>query len=193
MKKDLVIEKGSTFTHLVRWATEVFTYKAITGITQAAPARVTSTAHGIPDGWKVALVSVKGMREISAEENPPATTDYKIATLVDADHVELNAVNSSEFTAYTSGGYIQFKTPVDMTGYTASFKVYDRAGGTELLSLTTANSGVLIDNTKKLITITMSATATQALVWKKGVYEFYMISQDGVVTELLTGNISVID
>lgn len=51
VNKDFVIEQGKTFQHVLRWETLPFVYKPITGISQVAPARVTATGHGLPDGW----------------------------------------------------------------------------------------------------------------------------------------------
>ena len=50
--QDLVFKKGETFSRIVRWEADTFAYKAITGITKAAPAVVTAVGHGVPDGWR---------------------------------------------------------------------------------------------------------------------------------------------
>ncbi len=189
--KDFTIEQGKTFNPVLRWEAQPYIYKVITGITQAAPCEVTSVGHGIPDGWRVAVVSVKGMTQINAQNNPPKTSEYRKATVVDVDTIELNDVNSSDFKAYVSGGYLQMLTPVGMAGYTARMSVKDKVGGTELLSLTTENDGIVIDDTNKKIYMLISATDTAALTWVKGVYDLEMVSGDGVVTALLTGKITV--
>ncbi len=190
--KDFVVEQGKTFQHILRWEAPPYIYKAITGITQAGPVRITAVGHGVPDGWRVAVVSAKGMTEINAENNPPKTGEFKRSTAVDADHIELNDVNSAGFKAYTSGGYVQFLTPVEMAGFTARMSIKDRVGGTELLSLTTENGGITIDAAAYTISLFISASATAALSWVKGVYDLEMVSSGGIVTGLLTGKISVV-
>ena len=80
---------------------------------------------------------------------------------------------------------------MDLTGYTARLAVKDKIGGTVLLSLTTENNGIVIDNAKKTITLTVEATATDDFTWTRGVYDLELISPAGVVTALITGRVSV--
>ena len=192
--KDFTIDQGKTFSQVLRWESPPILYKPITTITQAAPARITCPSHGIPNGWRVAVVSVKGMTQINAGANPPKDKDYRPVTVVDADTVELNEVNSADYKAYTSGGYLQMNTPVDMTDYTARMSVKDKVGGTELLRLDTTldNGRITLDPTACTITLTVSAEDTATLTFKKGVYDLEMVSADGVVTALLTGNVFVV-
>ena len=188
---DLIIEQGKTFGKTLRWETGPVVYKAITAITQAAPARITCPSHGLTTGWRVAVVSVKGMTQINASSTPPKAKDYTKATVVDSNTIELNAVNAADYKAYTSGGYVQYNTPVDMTGYTARMAIKDKIGGTVLLSLTTVNSRIVLDNTAKTIRLTISATDTAAITWTKGVYDLEMVSAGGEVTRLLSGAVTV--
>ena len=190
--KDLTIEQGKTFSQVVRWESLPIVYKPITAITQAAPVRITAASHGLPNGWRVAIVSAKGMTQVNAENTPPKDKDYKLATVVDPNTVELNAVNSAGFKAYTSGGFLQYNTPVSLAGFTARLSIKDKIGGTQLLSLTTENSGITIDDSAKTITLSISATASAALTWKKGVYDLEMISPAGVVTALISGVVTVV-
>lgn len=190
-KHDIVIQQGKTFNQVVRWESTPIVYKPITGITQAAPAQITATGHGVPAGWRVAIVSVRGMLQINAKNTPPRSSDYHAATIVSANAITLNDVNSSDYSSYTSGGYVQYNTPVDMTGFTARMTIKDRVGGTVLETLTDANAKIVLDNTAKTITILLSAVATAAYTWVKGVYDLEMVSAGGVVTAILSGNVAV--
>lgn len=187
------IVKGATFEHVLRWESAPYIYKAISGITKAAPAVVSSTSHGVPNGWRVAVVSVKGMTEINAKNDPPRTSEYKKATVLTAGTIELNDVNSSEYTTYTSGGYVQFLTPVSLTAYTARMSVKDKVGGTELFRLDTTNARIVISTANYTITLVVSATDTAALTFKKGVYDLEMVSGSGIVTPLLSGVVNVLN
>lgn len=189
---DLVIEQGKTFSKTLRWETGPVVYKPITGITQAAPARITSAAHGLVNGWRVAVVSVKGMTQINASSTPPKAKDYTKATVIDSNTIELNAVNAADFKAYTSGGYLQYNTPVDMTGYSARMAIKDKIGGTVLLSLTTVNNRIVLDNAAKTIRLLIAATDTAAITWTKGVYDLEMVSAAGEVASLMSGSVSVV-
>ena len=99
MAKDYTIEQGKTFQHVLRWEAPQYVYKPITAINQSAPVHITATAHGVPDGWRVAIVSVKGMTQINAASSPPKMSEYKRATVLDANTNELNRVNSPDFQA----------------------------------------------------------------------------------------------
>lgn len=188
--KDLIIEQGKTFSQVLRWEAPPIIYAPITGITQTAPVRITAPLHDCPPGWRVAVVSVKGMSQINAQNSPPKASDYHSATVIDQNTVELNDVNAADFKAYVSGGYLQFNTPVDLTGYSARMSIKDKIGGTELMSLTSA-SEIDVDAVGATITINITATVTASLGWKKGVYDLELISAVGVVTALLAGTISV--
>ena len=70
--------------------------KTITGITQANPCVVTSTAHGLSRGDVVTFSSIAGMTQLNAQT---AIVQYTtVNTLVLAN------VDSTGYTAYTSGG-----------------------------------------------------------------------------------------
>jgi len=190
-KLNLSIRQGETFLRVIRWETPPFIYKPITAVTNAAPVAITSTAHGLKTGWRVAVVSVNGTEEINALYDPPRDNEFKQCTVVDANTVTLNTVNSSDFTAYTSGGYLQFYTPVDMTSYTARMMIKNKVGGTIQLALVSPGD-IAIDNTNHTITLTITATATAAITWKTGVYDFEMVSPTGVVTTIYTGFVNVV-
>jgi hypothetical protein len=124
---DLIIQQGSTFTQVLRWETPPVIYKPITAISQVAPVLITAPSHGIPKGWRVVVVSAKGMTQINAKNTPPRNTDYNQATVVSADQISLNGINAADFSPYVSGGYLQFNTPTDLTAYTARMSIKDVA------------------------------------------------------------------
>lgn len=192
--RELLIQKGKTFTLPVRWETEPIVRKPITGISFASGApRLTVASHGIPDGWRVLVTRVKGPTQINAQSCPPRASDYVIATVVDSNTVELNSVTpvdcqGREWPAYVSGGFVEFYTPVDLTGYTARMSIKDKIGGTLLASSLPADAPldvllltVLPAENKVLLEIDADDTAT--IGWKKGVAELEMISPQGVVTK----------
>jgi len=192
LQKDIVILQGKTFQHVLRWETLPFVYKPITGITQGAPARITAIGHGLSTGWRAAVVSVKGMSQINATDSAKLREkDFHTVNVIDVDHVEMNDVNSAEFKAYVSGGYLQYYTPVDLSGYTARMSIKDKVGGTELLRLDNTNSRLNIDTASHTVSMFIDATTTAAIVFKNGVYDLEMVSGTGVVTLLMSGSISV--
>ena len=249
IKKDLTILQGRTFSYPLKWEIEPIVYKPITGITQAAPCVVTAVGHGLPDGWRVAIVSVKGMTQINAS-NPPKDSEYVVAKVLTADTIELNTVNAAEYKPYASGGYVQYNTPQDLTSYVARMSIKDKispttamlwtastvypagfhvltsdgtvlkaaiggtsdvveptavgvdgtvtweavssfSGSRELMSLTTTNLRILIDNTTKTIKLDIDALDTATITWRKGIYDLELESPSGVVTALMYGNVTV--
>lgn len=192
MKQNLAIVQGSTFSQTLRWETLPFLFATISAISNTAPVRITTTgAHNILDGWRVAVVDAEGLTELNAASNPPKATDFRQATLVDTTHIEFNPISAAGFEAYTSDGYLQWYTPHDLTGYTARMAIKNKVGGTVLLSLTTENGGIELDDSAKTITLNISATDTAALTWTTGTYDLEMVSSTGVVTPLMYGSVSV--
>lgn len=191
---DIVIQKGSTFSRIIRWETAPYTYSAITAVTKAGPVAITAAAHGLRDGWRAAVSSVGGMRQLNAKAFPPRGTDFHRATRVDANTVTLNDVDSTVYTTYTSGGYLVAYTPQSLAGYTARMQVRATvaATGTPLVSLVSPTD-IALDDTEHTITITISATATAAYTFASGVYSLEMVSGAGVVTQLQAGAVTITD
>lgn len=190
MDQNLIIQKGGTFSLVLRWEVEPLVHKPVSAVTRATPCVITATAHGVPDGWNVALVDATGMTELNAESMPPAGRDWHKATLVDADNVKLNDVSSAKYKVYVSGGALVYYTPQDLTGFLARLTVKDKVGGTVLMSLTDSD-GIDLDAVNFAITLTIDAADTALIDWKKGVYDLELESATGVVTKLLEGRVSV--
>lgn len=179
----ITIKQGKTYRNVLRWEAKPFIYKAISAITQGGPARITATGHSIPDGWRVMVESVKGMSEINSDQM--GLNRWQLATVIDANTVELNDVNSSLFKAYKSGGFLKLYSPVDMTGYTARMVIKDAAGATVYSATPT------VDNVSKTVSIDISATDTAAMTFSKAVMEVEIESPTGQVTQLLFAQVSL--
>lgn len=189
-KVHLEIQQGEDFSFPFRWATSTPTFKAITGITKAAPPVITATGHGLVNGWPVALTNVGGMTQINGS-NPPEVTDYRAATVLSSGTLSL-PIDASGYSTYTSGGVLQYPTPRSLSGYTARMQIRARVtSSTTLLELTTANSRITIDDTTKLITLSLTAAVTAGLTWRQGVYDLEMVS-GGVVETIMYGNVKVL-
>lgn len=92
-------------------------------------------------------------------------------------------------------GTLEANTPVDLTGYTARMQVRSRADSVDVLfALTTENGGIVLGGTAGDITLAMSATATAALDFRKGVYDLEVVLPDGVtVRRLMQGSVHLSD
>jgi hypothetical protein len=194
---DFTIYQGSTLQLPVRWESDTIEYRPITAISKSAPVVITAVGHGIPTGWWVTINSVKGMTQINAVNTPPRDADYKQVTVLTNDTVSLNQVNSLNYSAYTSGGAIQFNAPVDMTGYEARMMIRRKLKDTEIIETLTSTdvrlpaAGITIDNTDKIILIKMSPTLTDDLTFSTAVYDLEMVAPNGDVYRILEGSITL--
>lgn len=179
--------QGATFSEVLRWESSKKIYKVITGITKAAPAVVTAVSHGVPEGWRVKITNVTGMKEINDTEN------YVIASVKTADTVELNSINAAGYTTYTSGGVLEYYEPKDLAGYTARMQIREKIDSTTTIDeLTTENGKITIDNINKTITLSITATATALYTFNSAVYSLELVSGGGVVTPFATGTITLV-
>lgn len=192
-KLNLVVRQGETFIRVIRPETAPFIYKAITGISKTAPVNILSVGHGLASGWRVAVVSVQGMKQINARNNPLRDSDFQQVTVVDVDNITLNKVNSAEYDAYVSGGYLQFYSPLDLSGYLARMTIKNRIGGTVLATLTSGapDNRITIDDTNHTVTLTIAATDTEDFGFTSGVYDLELVAPTGVVTTLYFGTIQI--
>lgn len=190
---DLTIIKGSTFSRVLRWESLPLIYKPITAITKAAPVAITATTHGLKTGWRTAVVSVGGMRELKATNWPLRASDFHKCTVSDANIITLNDVNSLDYTAYTSGGSLVYYTPVSLASFTARMQIRATVDATTTLESLTSSAGITLDDTEHTITITIAASATAAYDFTEGVYDLELVSGDAtpVVTKLLSGSVFV--
>ncbi len=189
MTTDWLILKGKTFRRILRWQQPHWVYAQISNVRAKAPCEIEAPNHGIPDGYPVAIAGVRGMKQINAENNPPRERDFYTATRIDDDNISLNAVNASRFTPYAGDGHVMFHPAVDLTGCTARLQM--RASVNDpavLLALDTTTGGIelLADGE---ISISISATDTAALTWKKAVFELEVQFANGDVTRLLSGTV----
>jgi hypothetical protein len=184
-KQDLIIEQGKTFQRVVRWETSPRVWKPITGIAQNAPVAITCTGHGVPSGWRVGVVNVLGMDDINALHNPPRDGEMHEATVGGVNTILLD-LSAAGFDPYTSGGYLVYWTPHDLTGYTARMTIKDRVGGTVLDVVT-----CVVDSAGFTTTLTIDAVTAAGFAWTRAVYDLELVSAGGIVTALLTGSIVV--
>ncbi|NHZ84368.1 MAG: hypothetical protein GWP19_00625 [Planctomycetia bacterium] len=119
---------------------------AITGATQAVPCVITAPAHGLSTGDTRRITDIVGMIELNDE-------DYKV-TVIDSDNISLEGVDSTAYTAYTSGGVISpgpivstdnaVKLAVDTTSHTLEGVVSDMVYRFGLAAYKTTLTGMAV-------------------------------------------------
>jgi hypothetical protein len=130
------------------------------------------------------------MTQINATRYPPQGDDWKFGTVLSASEVQLNEVNSADFSTYTSGGFLVYDTPSTLAGATITMTIYsDPDFETVLVTLTSATPAQLaVDDTLKTITPFLQ---TAGLTWETGYYLVKVPDSGGVITELLRGIIRI--
>lgn len=184
------IYQGSTFRETLRWESQTKGYANISAISKAAPCVITtSTNHTVPINWRVRVVGVAGMKEI----NQPSEEDYYLVTSVTNNTLTLNQINSANYTTYTSGGILEYNLPIPLAGYTAQMQIRQTLdSATSILELTNTNGGIILDTTNYTISIFITATQTRAFTFPTAVYSLELTDSSGVVTTLVTGNLTLV-
>jgi hypothetical protein len=184
------IYQGSTFQETFRWESETKVYVPISAIAKSAPCVVTTTTpHNLPIGWRFRVVGAGGMKEI----NSVGDDAYYLSTLTPTTTtVEINQVNSLAYTAYTSGGVVEFNQPVPLTGYAARMQIREAVDSpTVIHEATTQNSQIILDNTNKTIQITLLANVTQAFTFSTAVYSLELYNGFNVIP-FIYGNLTLV-
>lgn len=186
-KHDISVRKGSTLILPIMWESQTLIYKPITTIDTSSPVRITAPAHGVPDGWLVAVANAKGLTDLNAKHNPPREDEYRPATVTGPDSLEFNSVNGAGFKAYTTGGQIVYREPVIQLGMKARLEVKNKPGGTVLHTMTTENGLINLEQARKRVTLIFTPDAFVTATWRCGVYDLEVEDTTGVVTPLLHG------
>lgn len=178
--------QGSTFSEVLRWESANIAYRPITSITAAAPVVITSSSHGMPAGWRFKVTNVVGMKDINS------TDTYRIASSVDANTITVGDLNGAGFSAYVSGGIIEYNEPYPLSGVTARMQLRDKVTSTTFIAeYTTENGKILIDTVNKTLTVNVDAVSTSEYTFSTAVYSLEAISGANV-TPLAVGTITLV-
>ena len=119
--------------------------------------------------------------------------NYYLATDTTSNTIELNAINSLQYTAYTSGGVIEYNKPVDLTGYKARMQVRKSIASTDILYEASTDTGEIdIDLALNTISINIDASVTQGFTFSSGVYSVELYKADGTVLPFITGSLTLV-
>lgn len=185
IKLNLKVYQGSTFSQVLRWESSTRVYVPISNISRSAPMQITAPAHGVPVGWRVRVTNAGGIKEVNA-------LDYITVTSTTENTLTFNSINSSAYTAYTSGGILEYNSPIDLTNITARMQLREKVTSSDvILELTTENNRIVINNALKTISLNIPADITQTLNFKSVVYSLELIN-DNVVVPFAYGNVSLV-
>lgn len=143
----LEIGRGLSVDLPIRIETDDLVYVAMNDMEQSAPLRVEATAHGLPDGWRAAIMNASGMTEVNVPWDRLRERDLRRVATVDVDHVDFVDINATAFQPYTGGGQLVYYQPLDLTNYTgAEMTVRPLSGGDPVVVWSTEDSTMEIDS-----------------------------------------------
>lgn len=188
-KLNYKIFQGSTFQESYRWESETKVYVPISAISKAAPCEITTTvAHNLPQGWRFRVVGAGGMKEINS-----VGESFYLATDVTGTKITINQTNSLQFTAYTSGGVVEYNQPVPLTTYAARMQIRETVDSeTTLYSTTSVGGHISLDLVLNTINLSIPASVTQNFNFTTAVYSIELYEAGGLVVPFLTGNLTLV-
>ena len=148
-----VNDYSSTVTAPI-WSTATNT--AVTAITQANPAVVTSTTHLKNDGDTIKITDVVGMTEVNDR--------YFVVANSTANTFELEGEDSTTYTAYASGGLVNSNNPLTPEGDGAGD--YDKTYTYIVTAVDSDGVESLASVSQEVTTKSLSVTAGVVLVWQ---------------------------
>ena len=184
---NLIVYQGSTLSEVLRWESSTKSYAIITGISNSAPVVITAPGHSIPLEWRVKLSNIGGMLDLNTGDT------YHQVTETTEDTFTINSINSIGYKPYTTGGVVEFNTPVDLTGYTARMQIRESIANTLVIhELTTENGGISFNNINYSITLNIPADVTKTFSFLSALYSLELESSGGFVSTLTVGSISLV-
>lgn len=152
--------------------------KTITAITKASPGVLTSNAHGFSNGDEIVIASIGGMTELNGRNFIVAGVTANTFTLVDLWGV---AVNTTNFTTYTSGGTVS-RVYTLASPWTAA--TLERSDGTLALSFSQSEDVIYVFMDgyvpRKLTRVASTNWTITEVVFKNG--PFKPVDPDNTIT-----------
>lgn len=185
------IRRGRTFSQAYLYASDKLVYKLITAMPSQAPVRLAVADHGVPDQWPVMVSGVKNPYQLNTRD-----CEYRVATVVDADTLELNDVNALDWKAFSPvSGVVVYNEPAPLDAWEARAQVRDRVGGNLLFTWSSnpaSNADGVITIDGAVLTLTIDATKTAGFTWHTGVYDIEVELNGEVRTIIATSAVEVL-
>lgn len=193
----LRVSQGETFVWPFYWYEGDDVIVPITAITETFPAGfppvVTAVAHGLPvNPIPARLVGILGPTDLNTSEDPNEAAYRRYVKKVATDTFNVPGFYATGLAAYTTGGFLVYTPPKDLSGYEARMQVRKSVGaaGVPLLEFTTAaGEGLVITDVEGLTKLTIDADALVGLTWREAVFqlEVYFPGTPDIVKRLAGG------
>lgn len=172
MATKLKVPRGATFRKGWVWYDGEDVIKPITVITRGFHTEITAPLHGFPStDIPVALLDVGELNTLDASGNPSFATKNRIlAHALDANKFSVE-VDSSEFSAYDgTGGYVVYRPPKNLTGYTARMQFRATVNAADILLELTSGNGITLGGAEGTIDMVLTDAQTTAFAKNAGVW-----------------------
>lgn len=180
-KLKIEVRLGASADIPIRVETNSLTFAPIASIAKSAPARVVTTdPHGIPDGWRVAIVDAKGMTELNVDT--VSDRDLTKVTVINATTLDLDGISSLGFRTHTaSTGAVAFYAPKDLSAYTSgNMDVKKRVGGDIEVNFNTASGTLEIDTATNAVWVRQADTDIATLSARDYVFDIELTRPTGI-------------
>ena len=194
MATKLKVPRGATFRKGWVWYDGADVVKPITSIAKGFHTTITSPAHGLPaTNIPVALLDVDELNTLDSSGKPSfETKDRILATVLSPDTFSVE-VDSSEFSDYTSGGYLVYRPPKVLTGFSARMQFRASPSAADVLLELTTVSGIILGGVEGTIDMVMTDVQTTSFPKNYGVWNIELIAPGplGDVTRFDEGTIEL--
>ncbi len=175
------IRIGASVDIPIRVETNSLTFAPIASIAKSAPVRVVTTSpHGVPDGWRAAIVDAKGMTELNSDK--VSDSDLMKVTVVDATTLDLDGISSLSFRTHTANtGAVAFYAPKDLSAYTsANMDVKKQVGAEAVANFNTIDGTLEIDALASAVWVRLDSSDLSALSAEDYVFDIELSRPDGI-------------
>jgi hypothetical protein len=189
----IAARRGETTNIPIRVERAGIVYAQIETLILAAPLRVIAPGHGLPEGWRAAIVNAGGLSRLNARRDPPEDADLRRVRRIDAGAIDFPDVNGRGLPGnYQEGtGQLAFHPPLELAHFAAArMQVKDAVGGNVLATFATPGAlaaavpldGALeIDAGASVLWLRLSAAQAAALAFEAGVFDIELLDHDGSV------------
>ena len=190
----LEIRRGSSHRWMMRWSQPKLGY--ITGVTlnATAPMSITATAHGLPDGWLVAIQNATGGFSQLNADNPPTSSQYLRADVVDGGTLAVNRLNAVGFKP-SQPATLVYRKPYDLVSCTARAQIRKKINSPEpsLAFTSEVGGGIDIDTLMSSTTIQITESQTRSLLPGVYVMDIELVMPNGSVLATSVIEVTVVD
>lgn len=201
-KVNIEIQQGATFGKTFYWYDGDEVIVPITGVAVNFPAgfppEVTAITHGLPtDAIPARIVGVEGPEAINTDPDPNSPEYRRYVKATAADTFIVPDLYAAGLDAYTSGGFVAYIPPKDLTGYKARMHIRKTlTADPPILTLTTENGRITLNASEGRIRVSITAADTADLDFAAAVYDLELIEPglteaDDVVTRLAYGDVKL--